>query len=510
MSTHATPNTLAADLEALAELEGRLYAHRYALTDISFAGETHDPAKAAAGRGEAMAWLDQELHELLCSQQTAELLDRLSEAAAAGKLDEKSASQVRIIARDRAQEANVPAKVSSDFVRLTSEASAVWHRVKLTGDWDAFEPYMDKIVTSMKEIAGYKNANLDPYNVWLNEFEQGSSTDFYDSFFSTVKASVVPLVHAIVEKNQQPDIPAFKQRFSHAGQRALADDLVALEGIDPERLVLAETEHPFSDSVTSNHAFIAMHIYEDDVLSNVFSTLHEGGHALYELGGRADYDATSLHGGTSMGVHESQSRFFENYVGRSEAFAGPLLKAMQTRFPTELAGVTPHELYLAENIAQPSFVRTEADELTYVLHILVRYEIEKMLFAGEATAKDIPTLWADKYKNYLGITVPNHTVGALQDTHWSSGSLGYFPTYALGSAYGAQFKHAMIAGGMDFDAVCASGDLSPISTWLHDNIWTFARTKDPAQILLDATGEPFDASYFCHYLEEKFSALYQL
>ena len=172
--------------------------------------------------------------------------------------------------------------------------------------------------------------------------------------------------------------------------------------------------------------------------------------------------------------------------------------------------MTAHQLYLAENCAEPGPVRTEADELTYPLHILVRYEIEQMLFSGEATASDIPRLWADKYRDYLGVRVPDNTRGALQDTHWSDGSFGYFPTYALGSAFGAQLKAAMVRGGMDFDAVCASGDLAPIRTWLRDNIWHWGRAKDSGELIEAACGEPFSAKYYTDYLTQKFSSLYRL
>jgi carboxypeptidase Taq len=209
-------------------------------------------------------------------------------------------------------------------------------------------------------------------------------------------------------------------------------------------------------------------------------------------------------------MHEAQSRFFENYVGRSLAFAPRLAEVMARQFRGQLGRVTPGQLYAAANRVEAQPIRTEADELTYPLHVLVRYEIERLLMAGEANASDVPRLWTERYKDYLGIDVPNDARGALQDTHWSGGMIGYFPTYALGSAIGAQLKATMEREGMNFDDVCASGDLTPIHAWLRDRIWRYGRSRDTNELMIDACGEPFSATYFTDYLTEKFSALYGL
>ena len=211
-----------------------------------------------------------------------------------------------------------------------------------------------------------------------------------------------------------------------------------------------------------------------------------------------------------MGMHEGQSRFFENFVGRDRAFAPRLLEVMAQHFRGQLGRVTPNQFYLATNRAEGQPIRTEADELTYPLHILVRYEIEQALFSGEAKAADVPALWRKKYHDYLGVDVKDDTHGALQDSHWSDGLLGYFPTYALGGAFGAQLRHQMIVEGMDWDSVLDSGDLAPIREWLRDRVWQWGRAKDSGQIIQDACGEPFSARYYVEYLDEKFSDIYGL
>ena len=496
------------DLRELDRLERHLFALRYAMGGIYFSGETSDPPKGAAARGEALATLGGECHRLLCSDETAALLDRLGKRGEG--LDDTAAAQVRVLRRDRARETDVPADVAEEFTRLTVESSDVWHRAKVANDWESFEPYLDRVVDAMREIAAYKDPSRDPYDVWLDEFEPGASRAFYDEFFSAVKDCVVPLVDAVRERGWQPDRSCVEGTFDENAQWELGRDVIELEGCDMDAMVLARTEHPFSDALASGHAFIATHIYPDDVTSNVFSMLHEGGHAMYEQGVDPAYDYTSLRGGTSMGIHEAQSRFFENYVGRSEAFAPQLLRLMSRRFPGRFDGVNPRDLYLATNRAEPSLVRTEADELTYPLHVLVRYEIEQLLFSGEATAADVPGLWSDAYRRYLGVEVPDHTRGALQDTHWSDGSFGYFPTYALGSAYGAQFRDRMVSEGMDFEGLVAAGDLSPIREWLRGRIWRWGRSKDPAELVESACGEPFDPGHYTNYLVEKFSVIYGL
>ncbi|WP_072373111.1 carboxypeptidase M32 [Thermophilibacter mediterraneus] len=497
-----------ADMEALDALERTLFSLNYALGEIGGLGPVIDPPKATAQRGEAMAALQQMLVEAICDPAVGPLLERLEEQPEL--LGETRMAQVRVLRRDRASLVDVPAEEQAAFSRLTVEANDVWRRAKASNDWASFEPYLDRIVAAMRHMAACKNAEKDPYDVWLGEFEWGTDRAFYDRFFSQVKSCVVPLLADCVASRHKPSRSCVEGVFDEERQWRLAEDLARLEGLDEGALWIGRTEHPFTCGLSRDFVIVTGHAYADDVLSNTFSILHEGGHALYEQNVDEAYRMTSLASGTSMGMHEAQSRFFENLVGRSEAFAEPLLAVLRRHFPGQFGRVTAHQLYLAENCAEPGLIRTEADELTYPLHILVRYEIEQLLFSGEATASDVPRLWAEKYRSYLGVTVPDDAHGALQDTHWSDGSFGYFPTYALGSAFGAQFKAAMVAGGMDFDAVCASGDLTPVRDWLRDRIWRWGRAKDSAELVEAACGEPFSATYYTDYLTEKFSAIYRL
>lgn len=508
MVAPAALNNPKADIATLDTLERHLFAHRYAENGIECFTGSIDPEKASRDAGEALALLVQEDHELLCSETTGALLDRLH--AHEGLLGDVQRAQVKVLRRDRAALVGVPSDEQAAFTRLTSEAFEVWRRAKVANDWAAFEPYLGRIVDCLRTLAGYKNPAANPYDVWLNEHEFGTDHTFYDTFFSQVKEVVVPLLARVGASVRQPSRKPFEGHYDEQRQWVLARDLMDLEGLDPGVMLLTKTEHPYSGALTTNYAIIASHVHEDDVLSNVYSMLHEGGHSLYETGVDPAFNYTSLKGGTSSGMHEAQARFFENYVGRSEEYAPHLMRLLRKHFPGQMARVTARQLFLAANRATPGPIRTEADELTYPLHVLIRYEIEQLLMSGEAKASDVPGLWRDRYKAYLGVRVPDDRRGALQDVHWSQGSVGYFPTYALGSAFGAQLRSAMIAQGMDFGGLLATGDLEPIRAWLRTNIWRHGRSLDSQELVLNACGEPFSPAYYTDYLVEKFSYLYGL
>lgn len=496
------------DIASLDALEQHLFAHRYAIDEIISFGPSIDPAKATEERGQAYSILERERQELLCSAETGALLNRLTDNEAL--LDDTRAAQVRVLQHDRASLVDVPSDEQAEFSRLTVEANDVWRRAKAANDWASFEPYVDRIVMAKRRFAGFKNPSADPYDVWLNEYERGTDCAFYDRFFARVKECVVPLLSDVRASKRKPSHAVVDGAFDEARQWRVADDLLKVEGVDPDALWLGRTEHPFTGGPGVGFVVIASHVYPENLLSNVFSMLHEGGHTLYEQNVNPAYRFTSLKGGTSSGMHEAQSRFFENYVGRSEAFATPLLEILKRHFPGQLGRMTPFQLYMAENCAEPCLIRCDADELTYPLHIMIRYEIEQLLFSGEATAKDIPGLWNERYKSYLGLDVPSDMLGCLQDTHWSDGDFGYFPTYALGSAFGAQLKNAMVDDGVDFDGACASADLTCIREWLRTRIWVWGRAKDAGELMEAACGEPFSASYYTDYLTLKFSSIYGL
>ena len=494
----------------LRKLERKLWTYEYLMKIAEFDGATIAPENGTAARGEAMGSLAAAHHALLTGEKSRKLVAALEKAAAKGRISGQLADEVRVLARDQREASVIPTSEEEAWTRLTCEADAVWHKAKAANDWASFEPYVDRIVETLKRHAGYLDSSRDPYDVLLDQYERGLTAADFDAFCDQVRATVVPLVHAIVAHGKQPHADFLAARVPAEVQKAISFDLIDLVGIDRADTTLAFTEHPFSEGFSTGDARIATHIYEDNVISNVYSIVHEAGHAAYELGVNPAYEFTCLAGGTSMGIHESQSRFFENTVGRSRAFMGPLLQVLRRHVPDVYGEVSEDDLYRAVNIAQPSLIRTEADELTYPLHIMIRYEIERKLFAGEASASDIPRLWNELTRQYLGIEVPDDAHGCLQDTHWSGGSFGYFPTYALGSAYDAQYVPAMVGDGVDLGEACSSGDLAPVRAWLERKILRWGCGKDAPELIRDACGAPFDATYYCDYLAKKFGALYAL
>ena len=280
-------------------------------------------------------------------------------------------------------------------------------------------------------------------------------------------------------------------------------------GLDRRYCGIAETEHPFTTNFNNKDVRITTHYHEDNVASSMYSVIHEGGHALYELGCDDCYNYTFLAGGVSTAIHESQSRFFENIIGRSEAFINSIYPKLQELFPEQLKDVSAETFYRAVNKVQPSLIRTEADELTYCLHIMVRYELEKQLISGELNVCNVPAQWNKLYKEYLGVDVPDDTRGCLQDTHWAGGMIGYFPSYALGSAYGPQMLSVMEKQRGAIAGEVARGDLSGVRSWLKENIHRYAGFYRPAELFKRACGE-FSAQYYTNYLVEKYTKLYGL
>ena len=492
-------------LDKLDELQRQEYAYDAGLSALYLDGDTVAPRDTAAGRGLAVSVLSGEWHRKFTAPETGELLAFL--LGRRDELDPVRRRQVELLKRDYDLDARIPAEEYMEFAQLTSDAGDVWKKAKAAGDFELFRPYLEKIVAFNIKFAGYYDPNKAPYDALLNEFERGTDMAFLDSFFAALRERIVPLIRAIGEK-EQPDVSFLHRHYPAERQRKFSDYLMEVMGLDRAHCGIGETEHPFTLSFNKWDARITTHYYEDDLASSMYSVIHEGGHATYDMGVRDEYQFTRLSGGVSMGVHESQSRFYENLIGRSLPFIKAIFPKMAEFFPEQLAGVTPEQFYRAVNKAEPSLIRTEADELTYPLHIMVRYEIEKRLIGGTLEVRDVPAEWNRLYQEYLGVDVPDDAHGCLQDSHWSGGSFGYFPAYALGSAYGAQMLKAM-EGDIDVWGPVGRGDLSGVTAWLNEKIHQHGWMMEPADVVKNACG-PFDPNVYADYLTEKYSRLYGL
>jgi len=491
----------------LTELQQTMSAYGHATSLIYYDGVTAAPRGTAENRAQTLAVLSGELYKLSTGPETVDLLEYLDEHKA--ELNERERRMVHLLLKDIRQMQKIPMDEYVGYQRLLSEADDVWHRAKETSDFELFRPVLEKIFATNVRFAGYCAPEKDPYDYWLNEFEEGASRASLDAFFAALRERIVPLLQK-VQTAPQVDNAIIKGHFPAEKQELLAKKLMDLIGLDPEHVGLSTTEHPFTISFGSHlDERITTHYYEEDLSYSMFSVIHEGGHALYDTGSDRALAWTVLDGGVSMGIHESQSRFFENILGRSRAFCEYIFPTIAEIFPEEMAGYTAEDFYRAVNRAEPSLIRTEADELTYCLHIMVRYELEKRVMAGELAVADLPAEWNRLYKEYLGIDVPDDRHGVLQDSHWSGGAIGYFPSYALGSAYGAQYLRRMEET-VDVDGCLRRGDFGPINAWLRERIWQHGATYRPSDLFRAAVGEEFDPTVFADYLEAKYTELYGL
>ena len=492
--------------EALAKYQATMAAYNHALGVLFHDGSTVAPKESWAGRGQTMGVMSQILYDLETKPENGELLTYLE--ANAQELSPMERRQVEVMRKSYDQMHKIPAEEYVEYSMLVNEAESKWEKAKNENDFAAFAPYLEKIVSFNRKFAGYYNPDMEPYDALLNEYEEGLNMKTLDAFFARLRSAIVPLLEKVMAAPQIDD-SFLNQTCPIDIQKKLSAYLMEVLGLNRDHCGIAESEHPYTTNFNNKDVRITTHYHEKNLTYSMYSVIHEGGHALYELGAEDCYNFTNLSGGVSMGIHESQSRFYENLMGRSRAFIYAVFPKIRELFPRQMDGVDAEMFYRAVNKAQPSLIRTEADELTYALHIMVRYEIEKQLIAGKLAISDVPAEWNRLYKEYLGIDVPSDAMGCLQDSHWAGGAIGYFPSYALGSAYGPQMLKKMQEDLGDVYADVEKGDLSKVTGWLKEKIHRHASFIKPGELFKSVCGE-FDAVYFTDYLTAKYTELYQL
>ena len=492
-------------MQKLRALEKQMYAYKYAMSLMETDEATVGPSGGGEGRTEALEILSGALYNLIAGDE----LPRLLVAAEKETLDEQSAAEVRELRDENNQYTKVPAAEYAAGSRLIANCRTAWHRAKQANNFSIYAPWLEKMVDNRRRWAEYFAPGKDAFATWLDQNQKGLTVIETDAFFAALREVIVPLLRRLQTEGTAPHTDFLKGTWPIEKQRELSAYVMQVMGLDPAHCALGETEHPFTQELYNDDVRITTHYYEHDMISNLFSVIHEGGHALYELHVSDDLRYTEITGGSCIGLHESQSRLFENYVGRSREFLSFLWPKLLELFPENLAGVTCEEFYRAVNKVEPSLIRTEADELTYALHVMVRYELEKQLLRGTLAVKDLPAAWNRMYKEYLGVDVPDDAQGVMQDVHWSQGGFGYFPGYALGTAYAAQMIHQMKQT-VDFAGCCARGDLKPIVDYQTQHLWKYGKMRTPDVLIRQACGGDFDPSYFVTYLEEKYADIYQL
>jgi len=460
------------------------------------------PAKSLGVRGAAAGWLSGEAFRRLIAPDTLEAVETLESIG--GELSVYEAAMVREIGRKYRKFKAIPPDEFQAFMALAAQSEPVWEAARSKRDFDMMLPYYDKIFDFLRRKCDCFGFDAHPYDALLDEYEMGATVEILDGFFNAMREKIVPLLGEITKRGKQPR--TVTGSFDISGQRALAPWLTGFVGYDLSRGKIGEVQHPYCTSLSRNDVRITTKYHENQLFSAIYSTIHESGHALYEQNMDEALERYYLAIAPSMGLHESQSRFFENMICRSRTFAGLLLPKLREQYDY-FSDWDEEALFRAVNIARPSFIRIEADELTYCLHIIVRYELEKALMAGEIKASMLPQLWDDKYEELLGVRPGNVAEGVLQDVHWSRGYIGYFPSYAVGTAYGAQFMHAMRKT-VDVESAVKNSDLSPVVEWMKENVHRHGRVMITDDLLVQATGESFNHKYYVDYLTEKFTGLY--
>ncbi|MDP4549874.1 carboxypeptidase M32 [Alkalihalobacillus macyae] len=471
---------------------------------------TGAPKKGAEQRSEVIGMMSSEVFDMSVSNEMKRYLDELTKEDIQNNLSDRTRKTVEECRKEYDRNIKIPAEEYSEYVILSSKAETVWEEAKEQSNFEMFRPYLEKLVAFNQKFVEYWGYEENKYDTLLDLFEPGVTVKVIDRVFNQLRDHIVPLVQQVVNASDKPKTDFLYSHFPQEKQKAFSLDILKGMGYDFNAGRLDTTVHPFATGLNPGDVRVTTKYDESDFRTAVFGTIHEGGHALYEQNISPQLIGTPLCSGTSMGIHESQSLFWENFVGRNKSFWKKNYDTLKTYSTGQFDDVSLEDYYRAINVAGPSLIRIEADEMTYALHIMVRYEIEKGLINGDIEVKDLPQIWNEKMEEYLGITPENDAVGVLQDVHWSGGAFGYFPSYALGYIYAAQIKNAMLEDLPNFDELLEEGNMLPIKEWLTENIHQYGKLKQPIEIIKDITGEGLNAKYLIQYLEEKYQHVYRI
>ena len=481
---------------------------RYTKSLLFWDQQTYMPGGGVAGRAEQMATLSQLSHEMLTDDETKWLLDALGEPDPSSE----EGALLRRARRDYDRATRLPAKLVAEISRVTSMAEPAWVQAREDSDWHLFAPHLEKVLSLQRESAEHLGYEDHPYDALLDAYEPGAKTAKLASIFEELRKGVVPLISAVATRSRDDEDRSglLKGDFGEAEQEKFGRVVISAFGYDWKRGRQDRSVHPFCVSPGAGDVRITTRFDRGWLAPALFGTMHEAGHALYTQGVNPDYARTPLGGGTSMGVHESQSRLWENLVGRSRSFWSHYYPKLQEAFPEALRGVNAETFYRAINVLEPSEIRVEADEVTYNLHILLRFELEVALIEGTLSVADLPAAWNAKMEECLGITPKNDSVGVLQDIHWADGLFGYFPTYAIGNVLSVQLFDQAVRDHPEISEQIREGEFSSLLGWLRENVHWHGARYYPDELVERVTGRPLDTAPYLSYLTEKFGDLYDL
>lgn len=468
--------------------------------------QTYMPRGGVAGRAEQTATLSRIAHEMLVDAETGRLFEALDQPDPSSE----DGALVRRALREYEKATRLPGELVAEISRATALAEPAWVEARERSEWSLFAPHLEKILPLQREAAEHLGYEDHLYDALLDGYEPGAKKARLEKMFEELKTELVPLIRSISERDGEDREAPLYGAFDEKAQQRFGEEVITRFGYDWDRGRQDRTVHPFCIGLTPGDVRITTRFDPGWLSPALFGTMHETGHALYEQGVDSAYARTPLGGGTSMGVHESQSRLWENLVGRSRPFWSHFYPGLQEAFPEALGGVNVEEFYRAINVVSPSQIRVEADEVTYNLHILVRFELEVALIEGSLSSSDLPSAWNAKMEEYLGVTPENDATGALQDVHWSAGLFGYFPTYTIGNILSVQlFEEAVEALPAIPDQI-AEGEFSTLLGWLRENVHRHGSRYYPEELIERVTGHTLDTAPYLKYLKNKFGELYEV
>jgi len=468
--------------------------------------ETVMPKRGAESRGELTATLERLAHERAADATLGELIDAAAAAAGAPGALPDDAVIARVARRDRDRATRIPGELVVAIAHANADAIPAWMQAREESDFARFRPHLERQVELRREVAACFPDFAHPYDALLDGYEPGATTAGVRDVFARLRAGLVPLVEAIAERPAPAPLPG---PFPVAEQRTLGLEIARSFGFEDDAWRIDDAVHPFAQSIARSDVRVTARWSEAD-LSGIFAVMHEVGHGLYEAGVDPALDRTTLGTGVSLGIHESQSRTWENQVGRSWPFWEHWYPRAQALFPQALADVPLEDFHRSINAVHPTLIRVDADEATYALHVILRFELEVALIEGTLAVADVPAAWNERTRDMLGVEVPDDRHGCLQDIHWSYGELGYFPTYALGNVVSGQLWAAARRELPGLDAALQAGDCSQLRDWLRRTIHHHGRRLDPPELLRQATGSDLDPEPLLDYLRGKYTALYDL
>lgn len=480
------------------------YEHVGAL--LSWDLQTAAPAKSLESKLADVGFFSTEAFRLATADEYGDMLKELSQPEQFEKLDPGMQLTVRRYLQDYERFKRIPQDFYTEYMTARARSEKVWEQAKRANDFSLFAPHLDKIIQMTKQYVNYMEPDKDPYEVLLDMFEEGMDSATIEKIFDELKEGLLPLL-AKIEAAPKPDLSALTGNYSVDAQKKLQNLLLSYIGFDFEGGAVGESEHPFTTTLCPGDIRTTNHYDEKQPLYAMFSAIHEGGHAIFEQNIDDAYQNTAAAEVNMMGLHESQSRFFENILGRNIHFWTPIYKELGNLLP-QFQTIPLDTFNRAINDVHPSFIRTEADEVTYCLHIILRFEMEKAIFKDHVPTTDLPALWNDKMEELLGIRPANDAEGILQDMHWSDGSFGYFPSYLLGSVYDGMFLEQMETELGSLDTILSEGRVKEITAWLNEKIHKNGSLYNSREVIQRVCQREISAKPLLHYFERKYAAIY--